>query len=209
MKTLGILGFGHLGKQIANIALTDGHFDKVVFFDDFARENHIDSFDILGGRKEILNSFRIGKFNEFIIGIGYNHLPIRKQIFDELKGKIPFANIIHSSVYRDISVKIGVGNVIYPGCVIDQNVEIKNNNIINLGCVIAHDSNIGSHNFLSPRVNLAGFVEINDLVILGIGTIVIDNLHISNNIQTGGGAVVIKNLEKTGLYVGNPTRFIR
>lgn len=209
MKILGILGSGHLGQQIANIAITDKQYDSVVFFDDYANSSKINSFDILGNSNDILRYFNDSKFDEFVIGIGYKHLAVKKKIFERFKDKIPFANIIHSSVYVDKSVTIGIGNVFYPGSIIDQNVKIKDNNIINLGCVISHDSIIGSHNFFSPRVNVAGYVEIEDQVILGIGTTIIDNLQISKKVQTGGGSVVINNLNNPGLYVGNPTRFIR
>jgi sugar O-acyltransferase (sialic acid O-acetyltransferase NeuD family) len=209
MKTLGILGSGHLGQQIANIAITDGHFDKVIFFDDFTQKLSNCSFDILGSSKDIISSFEDCKFNEFIIGIGYNHLAVRELMFERFNNEIPFANIIHSSVYIDNSVTIGNGNIIYPGTILDQNVKIKNNNIINIGCVIAHDSTIGSHNFISPRVIIAGYVNIGEQVILGIGTTIIDNLQISNKVKTGGGSIVINNLNKPGLYVGNPARFVR
>jgi acetyltransferase-like isoleucine patch superfamily enzyme len=47
------------------------------------------------------------------------------------------------------------------------------------------------------------------MCILGINATVIDNITIVSNTQLGGGSVVIKNIEHSGLYVGNPTRFIR
>ena len=34
MKTLGIIGAGDLGKQIAYYAINDHHYEDVVFFDD-------------------------------------------------------------------------------------------------------------------------------------------------------------------------------
>lgn len=208
-KTLAIIGAGHLGQQIAHIAITDGHFQNVVFFDDFADKSFLNSYQILGNSEDILHSYQQGLFNELIIGIGYNHLTVKKRLFDRFNHHIPFANIIHSTVYIDSSVKLGTGNVIYPGCVLDYNVEIINNNLINLRCLIAHDTLIGSHNFLSPGINVAGFVRVGEEVFLGISTTIIDNISISNNIQTGGGSVVIENLINSGLYVGNPARFIR
>lgn len=209
MKTLAILGSGHLGQQIANIALTDKHFENVVFFDDFYQKSSNSRFNILGSSKDILSSFEKNKFDKLIIGIGYKHLAIREEKFEMFNNKIPFANIIHSSIYKDKTVKIGMGNVFYPGSIIDENVNIKNNNIFNLGCLIAHDTIIGSHNFFSPSVNIAGRVNVGNQVILGIGTTIIDNIYISNKVQTGAGAVVINNLSVSGLYVGNPTRLIR
>jgi UDP-3-O-[3-hydroxymyristoyl] glucosamine N-acyltransferase len=85
---------------------------------------------------------------------------------------------------------------------------IGDNVLINIGCVIAHDTNINSNCFLSPSVNLAGFVNVGEKSILGINCTVIDNIKIHSNTQIGGGGVVIKNINKNGLYVGNPVRFV-
>ena len=37
-KTLAIIGSGHLGQQIAHYALSDNHYEKVLFFDDFSND---------------------------------------------------------------------------------------------------------------------------------------------------------------------------
>src|SRR5690606_3418643 len=101
------------------------------------------------------------------------------------------------------------GSVVYPGCLIDANAVIKANTILNISCAIAHDTTIGSHCFLSPRVAIAGFVNIEELCIIGINATLIDNLTIISQTQIGAGTVVIKSIESKGLYVGNPAKFIR
>ena len=55
---------------------------------------------------------------------------------------------------------------------------------------------------------MAGFVNIKVQCTIGINPI-IDNISITEETRTGGGTVVIKNIEEKGLYVGNPARFIR
>jgi acetyltransferase-like isoleucine patch superfamily enzyme len=45
--------------------------------------------------------------------------------------------------------------------------------------------------------------------VLGIGTVVIDNLRIASGCRTGAGAVVTCDLEKRGLYLGIPARFAK
>ncbi len=209
MKTLGIIGSGDLGQQIAHFAIHDKHYDQVIFIDDFAKENYINGFEIIGTTNNIKKLFNENKFDELIIGIGYKHLHVRKKLFDEFYGTIPFGKIIHSTTWVDKTAKINDGCVIYPCCVIDANVTIGFNSIINISSVIAHDSKIDKHCFLSPRVAIAGFTKINECCIIGINSTIIDNISIQSNTQIGGGSVVIKNIEKGGLYVGNPVRFIR
>ena len=209
MKTLAILGSGHLGQQIAHYAISDGHYDKVVFFDDFSKESNSNGYQILGGSDKIEDEFKKKSFDYLLIGIGYKHLEKRKYFFDFFNGKIPFGKIVHSQSWVDSTAKINDGCVIYPSCCIDANALIGNNTIVNVACTIAHDTEIEKHCFLSPRVALAGFIKIQEMCVLGINTTIIDNISINKNTQTGGGTVVITNITESGLYVGNPHRFIR
>ena len=209
MKTLAIIGSGDLGQQIAHYALSDRHYDKVVFFDDFADKSEVNGYQILGKTDVIEEEFSNKSFDELLIGIGYKHLSIRKLLFERFEKNIPFGRIIHSSSWLDKSTIVKKGCIIYPGCSIDANVTIENNTVLNIGCVIAHDTTIGKHCFLSPRVALAGFVKVQEMCILGINATIIDNITIVAKTQIGGGTVVIKNIDTPGLYVGNPQKFIR
>ena len=209
MKTLGIIGSGDLGKQIAHYAITDNHYQNVVFFDDFATAQEIKGHKIIGKTKDIISAYQKQEFDELIIAIGYKHLAVKKQLYEQFRDTIPFANIVHSSSWVDKTAIIEKGSVVYPGCLIDANAVIKANTILNISCAIAHDTTIGSHCFLSPRVAIAGFVNIEEQCIIGINATVIDNLNITTSTQIGGGTVVIKSIEQKGLYVGNPAKFIR
>jgi sugar O-acyltransferase (sialic acid O-acetyltransferase NeuD family) len=210
MKSLAIVGAGHLGQQIAHYAIADGHYSKVFFFDDFTKKTEVNGIEILGGLDKVLEFSKSKMFDEILVGIGYKHIEKRKMIYDFLcENEIVFGEIIHSSSWVDPSAIIQKGVVIYPDCSIDAQVVIKNNCVLNIGSVVAHDSVIGSHCFLSPRVAIAGFVDIGEMCIVGINATIIDNVKICDKVQFGGGTVVIKSIEKEGLYVGNPHRFVR
>jgi sugar O-acyltransferase (sialic acid O-acetyltransferase NeuD family) len=209
MKILAIIGSGHLGQQIAHYAISDNHYEKVVFFDDFSNEPYSNGIKILGNSDAIENEFEKQSFDEILIGIGYKHLAVRKQLFERFINKIPFGKIIHSTSWIDKTATVKEGCVIYPCCCIDAQVVVGQNTLLNISCSVAHDTHIGKHSFLSPRVALAGFVTVEEMCILGINATVIDNINIVSKTQLGGGSVVIKNIEQSGLYVGNPIRFIR
>ena len=208
-KILGIIGAGHLGLQIAHLAISDGHFDEVVFFDDFTKESSVGGFEILGTSAVVLEQFRKNAFHQLVIGIGYNHLNIRKEFFEKFQDSVPFATIIHSSCFVDSTAKVGAGVVLYPSCCIDANTTILENSIINLSCTIAHDTSIGAHSFLAPRVAVAGFVKTGERCFFGINTTISDSISIIAQTQTGAAAVVIKNITFSGVYVGNPIKKIR
>lgn len=210
MKNLAIIGAGHLGQQIAYHVTNDKQFNVVGFFDDFAEaETTLNGFKILGKIEAIETLFKVNAFNEIIIGIGYKHFNFREALYQKFNNKVPLATFIHSSCFVDVSCSIGHGVFMFPGSVLDQNVSIEDNVIINVNGTIAHDTKIGKHTFLSPRVAIAGFVKIGESCNIGINVTIIDNINITDKVQLGGGTVVINNIEMPGLYVGNPSKFIR
>lgn len=209
MKTLGIIGAGQLGQQIGHFAISDNHYSTIVFFDDFTNEKMINGFSILGKTTNVESEYKKNSFDEIIIAIGYKHMGARKNFYKRFKSVIPFGQVIHSTSYIDTTTQIGKGVIIYPSCIIDANVIVEDNVVVNIGVVISHDSVVKSHSFLSPRVAIAGFSTIGQCCILGINSTIIDNIKINENITLGAGAVVIKNLNESGLYVGNPVRLIR
>lgn len=209
MKTLAVIGAGDLGQQIAHYALSDHHYDSVVFFDDFNKEKSVNGNAVIGKIADIEGAFLLKQFDELIIGIGYKHLEFKKKLFEKFKNKIPFASLIHSTSWIDPTAVIENGCVIYPGCIIDAKVLIKENTILNIGCTIAHDTSIGEHSFLSPRVAVAGFVSVDEKCFIGINSTIIDNIQIISNTQIGAGSLVIKSIKKSGLYAGSPVRFIK
>jgi len=208
-KTLAIIGCGHLGMQIAHFAITGAHYSEVVFFDDFATNDQVNNYRILGTTAIIEEAFNDKRFNKLIIGIGYKHPEAKKAFYERFKKKIPFATIIDSGCRVDPTAIIQEGTILYPNCCIDAGVVIGSNTIVNLSCTIAHDSVIGPHSFIAPGVTIAGFVTLGELCMIGVGTIIIDGINITPGTTTGGGTVVTKNIQTNGLYVGNPARFIR
>ena len=208
MKRLAIIGAGDLGQLIAHHAT--GSFDVVGFFDDFAEGNiSINGKPILGTLSEIQSQFEANIFDELIVAIGYKHMSFRAKVYDTYSNSIPMASVIHASCFIDKSSKIGKGVCLLPGSILDRNSVIHDNVLVNVGCTIAHDSVVKRHSFLSPSVAIAGFVEIGARCVIGINSTVIDNITIADDIRTGGGAVVIDSLQESGLYVGNPSRFVK
>jgi len=91
-----------------------------------------------------------------------------------------------------------------PGSVINCNTRIGKACIINTSATIDHDNEIKDFVHVSPGVNLAGSVEVGKSTWLGIGSIVSNNIYITSNCTIGAGAIVVKDINKPGKYVGNP-----
>lgn len=211
MEKILIIGGGELSKQISHyVTFFDSKAQIIGYVDDTIAVGTV-KFDkiSLGNLNDIPDLYSSGKFDSLIIGIGYKHLQFKQILFEQFTEKYPFYSFIHPNSYIDNKALVGRGVVICPGVVIDQRAVIEDNVFLYNSVSIAHDSKVGAHSFIAPNVAVAGFVAVGKCCNLGINTTVIDNIKIHDNVQTGGGTVITKNIEQSGLYVGNPARFIR
>ena len=210
MKKIAIIGAGDLGQHIAHYINNSQDYQLVGFFDDF-QEKGINKagLKVLGKTTDIEIVYKKGEFDEVLVGIGYNYMTFRKEVFDKLSGTIPFATYIHPASYIDQSAEIGEGSFILPGCVIDKKVHIGKNVFLNIHSAIAHDSIIGSNSILAPSVAIAGFSEVGESCFLGISTTISDHITICNHVKTGAGTTIIDHIHESGLYICTPSRKIK
>ena len=210
MKKIAIIGSGDLGKSIAWYA-TQNNFLVVGFYDDYQTNKEIDGHPVLGTQKAIVTDFNYGIYDALVCAVGYNHFHFREEVFKRyhIECGIPFATIIDQSCHIDASATIGEGVVMFPTAMVDKGCVIEDNVLLNVGVTIAHDSTVKCHSFLSPRVAMAGFSTIGKRCMIGINSTIIDHIQICDDVRVGGGNLVIKNIEKPGLYVGSPVKRIK
>ncbi len=206
---IAIIGAAELGKLIARHAVTDQKWSVVGYYDDFFNPARFNDSPVLGKVERTASDFEEGVFDALMIGIGYNHMKARSEIFERFKGSIPFANLIHSSAYVDPSCKLGEGIFLLPGVIIDAGCIIEDNVLVNTGGIIAHDSKVEAHSFLGPAVHIAGLTTIGKCSFLGTGTTVIDCLRIGEHAVVGAGSVVISDVPEYSVSVGVPSRVIQ
>lgn len=209
-KRIAIIGSGDLGKSIAHYAKNNG-YTIVGYYDDFQEANLIEGFPLLGKLNRIEEDYQHNLFEALVCAIGYKHFDFREKVYNQYhceKG-IPFATIIDKSCHVDSSAEIGEGVVLFPTAMVDKGCVIEDNVLLNVGVTIAHDSIVKRHSFLSPRVAMAGFSTIGERCMIGINSTIIDNVTIGADIRVGGGTIIIKSLTESGLYVGNPARYVK
>lgn len=196
LNRLVIIGAGGHGKVVADIALKCG-YKNIAFVDDNATGECI-GFQIVG-TSEVLESLNDGK-TDFIIAIGSNQ--IRKAIAG--KFRVNWVTLIHPSAQIGIDVKIGKGTVVMAGAVINISSKIGEHCIINSNAIVEHDNVIGNYVHISPGVSLGGLVSVGDNTHIGIGTTVKNNTAICGDCVIGAGAVVVKDINEKGTYIGVP-----
>lgn len=203
-KKLIIIGAGGHGKVLADIASLMGHWKEVLFVDDSPQEAELIGYPIIGTTQIVLEYKGIA---DFFIAIGNNE--DREKIFRQVEGeKLSIATLIHPNAIIGRNVSIGRGTAIMGGAVINPSTVIEEGVIINTGSTIDHDSVVGRFTHISPGVNVAGAVKIGERCWIGIGSTIVNNLEICNNVTIGAASLVLRDILVSGVYVGNKLRRI-
>lgn len=202
MKRLALIGSKEFAQQIRGFAEKTGDFRVVGYFDDFEKQGTIiEGLPVIGSRKDIVDVYSSNKFDEIFIAAGYNNFEFRDKAFSELKGEVPFANIIMPDAELSETTSLGEGVFIGTKTYFGENVRIDDNVFIHGHTFISHDNVIGSHTYISGRLTTAGFVNIGKRNFFGIGAIVSDHISTCDDVWIGLGSIVAKRIKKPGKYI--------
>ena len=120
-----------------------------------------------------------------------------------------FPNLIHPNAIGDWeNINMGIGNIISAATVFTTDITVGSFNLFNLSCTVGHDCIIGDCNVINPTVNISGSVVLENEILLGTGSQILQSKHICSGCIVGAGAVVSKSIEEKGVYVGVPARKI-
>lgn len=200
-KRVVIIGAGGHAKVIADIIIKSG--DEVVGFLD---DNYLKNTKIISELKtvgKISDCVEMQKNDDklyFIIAIGNNN--IRRNIAE--KYDLNYYTAIHPDAVIGLEVQIDKGTVIMANACINSNAIIGKHCIINTGAVIEHDNIIEDAVHISPNATLCGTVKVGANTHIGAGSVVKNNTNITHDCTIGAGAVVVKDIEESGIYVGVP-----
>lgn len=113
----------------------------------------------------------------------------------------------HGNVVIGEGAFIGANAVVQRGR-IDSTV-IGKRTIISSLCVVGHNTVIGENCSMAIQSGISGTCRIGDRCWIGIGAKVRDSITICDDVVIGIGAVVVKDIDRPGVYVGNPAKFLR
>jgi sugar O-acyltransferase (sialic acid O-acetyltransferase NeuD family) len=142
---------------------------------------------------------------DFFVAIGNN--ATREKLQEKLiEMGLNVVSLIHPGVVIGTDVQIGIGTALMAGVVINSSTRIGKGCIINTSSSLDHDNVIENYVHISPGVRTAGSVTIGKGTWLGIGGVVSNNVNICSGCKVGAGAVVVKDITESGIYVGVPVR---
>lgn len=202
-KKIIIIGAGGHGKVVADIAKLNG-YKEIVFLDDDTSKQTNGNYKIIGTTQDI-EKYK-GAY-DFFVAIGNNK--IREKLTNELrKMNITQTVLIHPTAVIDETVLLEEGIVVMANAVVNADTRLSRGVIINTSATVDHDCIINEFTHICPGVHIAGTVNIGKGVWVGIGSTLINNIDICDEVIIGAGSVVIKKIEEKGTYVGNPVRRI-
>lgn len=199
MKDVVIVGASGHGKVVADIVLKSG--DKVFGFldDNLKVGNFFCGFPVLGSTDDWIKV----QEKSFIIAIG--NPEIREALSQKIRAE--FYTAIHPSAQISLlDIHIEEGTTIMANAVINSGAYVGRHCIINSAAVVEHDNHISDFVHISVGAKVAGTVNIGARTWIGMGACINNNLSICSDCMVGAGAVVVKSIERSGIYIGIPAK---
>ena len=118
--------------------------------------------------------------------------------------------IIHGGcVVLRYGVEVGPNTVVHRAIFPRQNTVIGPNVKIGAGNTIGHGCVVGARTIITAGVTVGGSVRVGRDCFLGAGSTIRDNIRICDGVMIGAGAVIIGDITNSGVYVGNPGRWVK
>lgn len=198
MNRLIIIGASGHGKVVADIARLNGYED-IVFLDDDEGIKECAGYPVVGKSSEVLEG-------DLFIAVG--DADVRERLMAQYEQRV-FPVLIHPNSVVAEETEIGDGTVIMAGVVINPGVRIGKGCIVNTSSSVDHDCVVGNYVHVSVGAHLCGTVTVDNKTWIGAGSTVSNNISICRGCMIGAGAVVIKDIEEQGIYMGVPARKCR
>ena len=100
----------------------------------------------------------------------------------------------------------GLGNLVLPDVILESGVRAGNGNVFWSGSHLCHDIEVGDCNFFAAGSVIGGSASIGNNNFFGLSSTTRDHLVVKDNVTIGMGTVVVRDIEKSGVYAGNPAR---
>jgi len=155
------------------------------------------------------NILPLSQFDEkkYIVNVVIGDPKLRKKLIDSLPSDTKYFTFIHPTAQiLDNNIIIGEGSIICANCILTTNIKLGKHTHLNLSTTIGHDCVIGDFFTTSPGAKVSGNCTIGSEVHLGTNCSVKEKLNICDSVTIGLNAGVVKDIKKSGVYVGVPAK---
>lgn len=210
MKDLYIIGAGGFGREVAWLVERINEIEPTWNIKGFIDDNESrwgtkeNDYVVLGGCDYLKT------LGEVYAVCAIGAAKVRKSVIEKIQeSSIKFATLIDPSALISKRVEVGEGTIICANSILTVDIKIGKHVIINLDCTIGHDDIIDDFVTIYPSVNVSGNVHLGECSELGTGMQIIQGKTVAKNTIIGAGAVVVRDIEVSGIYVGSPAKKIK
>jgi len=148
--------------------------------------------------------------NEYALMVAVADSKDRFDIVQRLPKETKYFTWIHpTALIMDKNIEIGEGSFIGAYSIITTNIKIGKHAILNRSNHIGHDSIIGDYFSAMPSSVVSGNVNISNIVYMGNNSSIREKLNITSNVIIGMNCAVVKDIKKSGTFVGVPAKSIK
>ncbi len=215
MKNLIVLGGSGIGMIAFSIALELGEYTIGGFLNDVVPiGSEIGKFrkvPVIGTSND-LNKFLEDENNMFFIGyVGMQH---ERKTFDKILSlNIPnnrLATLIHpSAIIPKEMCQIGNGVLMAPLSQLSPDTTLEDNSIMLPNSFLGHDSTLKQFAHIASNATVGANVIIGRACHIGTNATIREKIKIGDFSLVGSGSVVLNNVDKETIVVGNPARLLR
>lgn len=187
---LALFGYGGHAREVA--CQID---DEVTFFVDDEYSNEV--------------ARPISEFDptEYLMMVAVSDSKDRKDIVKKLPKETKYFTFVHPTVQlMDTNIEIGEGSFIGANSILTTNINLGKHTLLNRGNHVGHDCQIGDYFSMMPCSVIGGNITIGDCVYMGSCSNVREKLTITSKVTIGMNAAVVKDINKSGVYVGVPAK---
>jgi len=199
---VSIIGAGGHARTLINILELKGYEIKGVYDDNF-NETHrgeiIESYPLIGGLEAV------GDLEKVVIAKGETHA--LKRLCNQFASQLLHDNLIHPAAVVETG-KIGNSNQISALTYLTKSSSIGSNNLIYSQSTLEHEVEIGDFNVITVNVSICGRVKIGNQCFFGASCTILPKIRICDGVTVGAGAVVTKDINEPGIYIGTPAKKI-
>ena len=153
----------------------------------------------------------LSEFNpkEYALMVAVADSKDRFDIVRRLPKETKYFTWIHpTALIMDENIEIGEGSFIGAYSIITTNIKIGKHAILNRSNHIGHDSIIGDYFSAMPGSIVSGNVNISNIVYMGNNSSIREKLNITSDVIIGMNCAVVKDIKKSGTFVGVPANLI-
>lgn len=151
------------------------------------------------------------QYNNFVIAIGQiktaqPRIDAVEQI-SQRGGQFP--TIISPTAYVSPRAKIGRGTIVMHNAVVNAGAIVDEFCIINTGAILEHDTKVGDFCHISTGAVVNGGATVGSRSFVGSNAVVLNQIRIGNDVILGAGSIACTDIDKPGIYRGNPAGRIK